>query len=180
MHIQEDQTVSIELDVLKVPLAAKKKIVVDVADMKISRDPDAVLMTLALGSCVGLAVHDPVAQVGGMIHFMLPLSTKDPQKARCNPCMYGDTGIPLLFHTMYEAGAKKENMRVVIAGGASVLHGVTSDIGGHNITIARKLLWKNGVIIAAEDTGGTIPRTLYLDVASGKTWFTNNGRIFEL
>jgi len=167
-------------DTPEVPLAARKKVVVDVADMKVLCGVNAVLMTLALGSCIGLAVHDAETRTGGMIHFMLPLSSKGPEKAQVNPYMYGDTGIPLLFRKMYEAGARKENMRVVMAGGASVLRGISSDIGSQNITITRKLLWKNQVIIAAEDVGGTLPRTLYLDVEYGKTWFTNNGNKFEL
>ncbi len=159
---------------------AKRKIIVDVADMKISTDINSVIMTHALGSCVGLAVYDMDAGIGGMIHFMLPLSSGDPEKARLNPYMFGDAGIPLLFRKMYKAGAKKENMRVVMAGGASVLRGVSSDIGSQNVTITRRLLWKNQIIIAAEDAGGSLPRTLFLDVENGKTWFTNNGKRFNL
>jgi|UniRef100_A0A7C5YUG7 chemotaxis protein CheD len=167
-------------EALNISIETKKKVIVEVADMKISNDTNVILMTLALGSCVGLAVYDPVVKVGGMIHYMLPLSAKNIEKSHINPYMFGDTGIPILFRRLYDAGAKKENMRVVMAGGASVLKGVSSDIGNQNITIARRLLWKNQIIICKEDVGGDIPRTLYLDIESGKTWFSHNGTVFEL
>ena len=82
------------------------RVVVGIAEMKVSSDPEDILVTHALGSCVGIVLHDPVAGVGGILHYMLPLSSLDPVKAAKNPFMFGDTGIPEFFQAVYRAGAK--------------------------------------------------------------------------
>ncbi|MGB7569634.1 MAG: chemotaxis protein CheD [Chitinivibrionales bacterium] len=154
---------------------------VGVSDMKLSNAAGDVVVTHALGSCLGVAIHDAKACVGGILHYMLPLSQVDAVKARDNPYMFGDTGIPLLFEKAYEQGATKDNLRVVITGGAQVFEQRDFfDIGKRNIVIARKLFWKNNVMIAAENVGDHIPRTLYLEIGSGKTWFSSHGQTKEL
>jgi chemotaxis protein CheD len=155
--------------------------VIGVSDMKLSGSPGDILVTHALGSCIGISIHDPIARVGGILHYMLPLSKTDEEKASRNPCMFGDTGIPYLFHEAYRLGARKENIRVVIAGGARVIASSDMfDIGKRNIVIARKMFWKSNVLIDTEDVGGTSPRTLYLEVGSGHTWYTSYGTVTEL
>jgi chemotaxis protein CheD len=123
------------------------KYVVGVSDMVLSTRAGDELVTHALGSCIGIAIHDAVAGIGGILHYMLPLAKVDPVKAAANPFMFGDTGIPLLFEKAYDLGARKERLRVVIAGGAQVFekHDIF-DIGKRNIVIARKLFWKNNIL----------------------------------
>ena len=94
------------------------KHIVGVADMKISASADDLLITYALGSCLGITIYDPISAVGGMLHVMLPLSTIDPAKASANPYMFVDTGVPRLFIDCYKAGARKERLVVKVAGGA--------------------------------------------------------------
>jgi len=155
--------------------------VVGISEMKISRDREDTIITHALGSCIGVAIFDPVAGVGGILHYMLPLSSIDLEKAAKNPFMFGDTGIPAFFQAAYKAGAKKESLRVAIAGGARVIETDNRfDIGSRNVVIARKLFWKNAVLIAAEDVEGTIPRTLFLEMKTGRCWFTSRGDVHEL
>lgn len=155
---------------------------VGISEMKIARDPEDVLVTYALGSCLGIAIYDPLARVGGMIHVMLPLSTAHPMKARDNPCMFVDTGVPRLFLEAYKAGARKERLLVSVAGGAS-LRGSTNDwfeIGKRNLLMLRKLLWRNGVLLQAEDVGGTHSRTMELEIRTGRVTISSNGRKWEL
>ena len=95
-------------------------ITVDIADYKVSADPDAVLITYALGSCIGVMVHDPIRKAAGLIHYMLPLSTTMPEKAKSRPAMFADLGIPLLFHAMYALGCEKQNLVVKVAGGGTL------------------------------------------------------------
>jgi chemotaxis protein CheD len=157
------------------------KYTVGVSDMKISAGRGDQIVTHALGSCIGIAIHDPVATVGGILHYMLPMSQIDLNKSQNNPFMFGDTGIPLLFQEAYKVGATKENLRVVMAGGAQVFEQRDFfDIGKRNTVIARKLFWKNHIMIAAENVGDHIPRTLYLEVGSGKTWFSSHGQTVDL
>ena len=143
---------------------------VGVGEMKIARNPGEVLITYALGSCLGLVIHDPVVGVGGLLHAMLPLSTIDPDKARINPARYVDTGVPKLFADCYRAGAVKERLVVSVAGGAALQNreGDSFQIGQRNLLMLRKLLWKNGVLIKAEDVGGSSWRTLSLHIGSGE------------
>lgn len=149
--------------------------------MKLSSSASDTLVTHALGSCVGVTIYDPVATVGGMLHYMLPQSSIDEKKAQSNPYMFADVGIPRFFREAYKRGAKKENMRVVIAGGAQVFS--RNDffaIGKRNVVMARKMFWKNNVLIAAEHVGSNIARTLYLDMSNGSTWITSNGERIDL
>jgi chemotaxis protein CheD len=147
------------------------KHIVGVADMKLSSQPGDQLITYALGSCLGIAIHDPLAGVGGLLHVMLPLSTIDPEKARHNPYMFVDTGVPKLFLACYQAGAQKQRLVVKVAGGASVHgDGEESDhfqIGKRNFVMLRKLLWRNGILLNAHDVGGSHSRTMMLEVGSG-------------
>ena len=83
------------------------KIIVGVSDMKLSAQEGDQVVTHALGSCVGIAIYDASAGVGGILHYMLPLSQVDPAKAAANPMMFGDVAIPLFFEQSYRLGAKK-------------------------------------------------------------------------
>lgn len=142
---------------------------VGMADLRVTADADSMLVTYALGSCIAVMVHDPIRHVGGLLHYMLPQSTLCPEKAGANPAMFADTGVPLLFEQMYRHACKKADLIVKIAGGANVCddHG-TFEIGRRNYLILRKIFWKAGVTIAAEDVGGASSRTTRLFVGSGR------------
>ena len=147
------------------------EIIVGISDLKVSNNIDDVLVTYALGSCVGITVYDPMAKVGGLLHFMLPESSLDMRKAGENPAMFADTGIPLLFKTCYELGAKKKRMIVKVAGGASILDDANFfRIGQKNVTAMKKLFWKNSVFIEGEDTGSNCNRTFSIHISTGKVF----------
>jgi len=150
---------------------------VGVADMKVSNDPEAVLATYSLGSCIGIAIYDAVARVGGLLHYMLPESTLDPEKAKKNPCIFADTGIPALFKAAYKLGAKKQRIKVVIAGGSQILDQKGFfNIGKRNETAVRKMFHRNNVIIDYTDVGGVVNRTIKLAVDNGDVWLKVSGK----
>jgi len=152
------------------------KIIVGMADMGVSSDPEATLITYALGSCIGVAVHDPATQVGGLLHFMLPESKLDPQKAQKNPWMFADTGIPLFFKELYRLGGDKRRLRVTVCGGAQVMDAEGYfNIGKRNYMALRKIFWMNNVLIRAEAVGGQVNRTVRLELSSGKVWVKTSG-----
>jgi len=156
------------------------KHVVVVSDMKTGRDGD-LLITHALGSCLGLAVYDPVAKVGGLLHAMLPLSKINKDKARSNPYMFVDTGVPVIFKTLYEMGAQKKRLIVKAAGCGNPLgKNEMFKIGERNHTLLKKLLWKNNVLLKAEDVGGTKSRTVRFDVSTGQVIISSGGTESEL
>ena len=155
-------------------------IIVGVSDMKVSNDADAVLIAYSLGSCIGISVYDPVAKVGGLLHFMLPESKLDEGKAQKNPFMFADTGIQALFEAAYKLGAVKERMKVVVIGGAKILDQKSFfNIGKRNHIAARKIFWKNKIMIDYEEVGGSVNRTIKLSIKTGETWLKTLGQEFR-
>ncbi len=143
--------------------------VVGISDLKVSNKAGEWLVTYALGSCIAVAVYDPQVKVGGLLHYMLPDSTLDPEKAREHPGMFADTGIPLLFKSCYKLGAEKRRMIIKIAGGARIMDDTNYfRIGQKNLTALRKIFWKNNVLIDAEDIGENFNRTVRLEISTGK------------
>lgn len=156
-----------------------QRIVVGIADMKISSGPGIDILTYALGSCLGLAIYDPVSKVGGMLHAMLPSSQVAPDKAAANPAMFVDTGVPELFKACYRAGAVKQRLIVAAAGCARLTDPTASDvfqIGRRNMVMLRKLLWKNGVLLSVHDTEGNDSRTMILSLDAGTVQIGIRGR----
>ncbi|MGE5258449.1 MAG: chemotaxis protein CheD [Hyphomicrobiales bacterium] len=146
-----------------------------VGDMKTGRTGD-MLVTHALGSCLGLMAFDPVVRLGGLLHAMLPLSGINPEKASANPAMFVDTGVPLLFKALYEQGAVKGRLVVKAAGCGSPLgQNEVFKIGERNYTVLKKLLWKNNILLEAEDVGGPASRTIHFEVSTGRVFLSSNG-----
>jgi chemotaxis protein CheD len=158
------------------------ELIVGISDLKVSNNPADVLITYALGSCIGVAVFDPKARVGGLLHFMLPDSILNPNKARTMPAMFADTGITLLFKSCYAVGAEKKRMIVKVAGGASILDDTNYfRIGQKNITAMRKIFWRNNVLIDSEDTGNHFNRTVKLELSNGRCILKSaNGMVKDL
>lgn len=150
---------------------AMNSLIVGISDCKVTRDAEAVLVTYALGSCIAVAMHDPVTKASGMLHYMLPESATDSKKAEQNPFMFADTGIPRLMDAMKSAGSVPKRLVVRLLGGAQVLdnEGVFQ-IGKRNYLAARRILWKAGILIAAEAVGGEVSRTTRLEVGTGRLW----------
>ncbi len=153
------------------------KKIVGVADMAISKHPEGDLITYSLGSCIAIVIYDPTVKVGGMLHYMLPESGIDLEKARKAPAMFADTGIPLLFKQSYQLGATKKNLVVKVVGGAQIMdeNGVFN-IGKRNYLALRKIFWKNNVMVSAEHVGGNVNRTVRLEVASGRVVLKVSGQ----
>jgi len=154
--------------------------IIVVGDMKTGEQED-LLVTYALGSCLGLIVYDPEIKIGGILHAMLPLSKINRDKAQANPYMFVDTGVPTLFKTLYEMGAIKSRLVVKAAGcGNPMGRNEMFKIGERNYTVLKKLLWKNNILLKAEDVGGTKSRTVNFDLSSGQTIISSGGVKEEL
>ena len=153
-----------------------KVLVVGISDCKVSSDREAALMTYALGSCIGVALHDPRTRVSGLLHFLLPESDMDKDKARANPSMFADTGIVSLLDSMRQQGGITSGLRAAVIGGAQVISGHEMfQIGKRNHMAARKALWKAGVLTELEAVGGGVSRTVRIDVATGAVWVREGG-----
>ncbi|MCL2577418.1 MAG: chemotaxis protein CheD [Defluviitaleaceae bacterium] len=143
-------------------------IIVGMADLKAAKSPD-VLKTLGLGSCIGIALYDPVTKVAGLAHIMLPDSKAITNNQ--NDAKFADTGVIKLIAEMERMGARKINMRAKIAGGAQMFaFNATNDslrVGDRNAEASKKILQKVGIKLVAEETGANFGRTVELYAEDG-------------
>ena len=150
---------------------------VGMADLNIAKSPDS-LTTLGLGSCIGLTLYDPVAKIGGLVHYMLPESTK--LKNNSNIAKFGDTGIRELYKKMIEKGASPTRMVAKIAGGAKMFEvsGLSSvgNVGERNAEEAKIILKELKVRLVAEDTGLNYGRTVVLNCENGEYLIKSVGK----
>lgn len=141
---------------------------VGMADLKVGRAPDT-LTTLGLGSCIGLTLYDPVAKVGGLVHYMLPDSTK--LRNNTNIAKFGDTGIRELLRQVIALGANQRRLVSKIAGGACMFEtsGLSSvgNVGKRNAEAAKTILKELRIPLIAEDTGLNYGRTVELNCETG-------------
>lgn len=145
-----------------------QRVVVGVGDMSVSNNIAITLSTYALGSCIAVAAYDPVAKAGGLLHLMLPESSISPEKATTQPAMFADTGLPLLFRALIGVRADRSRLRLFVAGGASVLTGNDNfKIGERNIRATQVWLQQQGFSVRGSAVGGTISRTVHLDISTG-------------
>lgn len=135
---------------------------VGMADMKTASPPDG-LITMGLGSCVAVALRDPVTKVGGMVHVMLPDSNAI-RGEHANPAKFADTGIAELISQMEAKGARRTRLTAKLAGGATMFTvSSKSDwglIGKRNVESCRKVLEQFRIPVLAESTGENYGRTV--------------------
>ncbi len=154
----------------------KTRIIIHVSDAKVSNDPADVLTTYSLGSCIGVCLYDPATKIGGMLHYQLPDSKMDTERAKKKPFMFADSGMKIMIEKLVSMGAMKKRMKVKIAGGAAMDAGPKGfDIGKRNHLAIRKILWKNGMFIDAEDVGGNSPRNMYMNMDIGDVTIRSGG-----
>lgn len=147
----------------------RKTLVVGVADMAVSNDSSAEIVTYSLGSCLGITIYDPAKKIGGLLHLMLPDSKIDAARATSAPYMFVDTGVPRLFHAAYNLGADRNRLAIKVAGGAQLLdQQKIFNIGARNFEALGKLLAQNGLKAHAADIGGLSSRTVRLDLTTGQ------------
>ncbi len=154
---------------------------VGIGEWAVSRDPEDEIKTYALGSCIAVVIVDVKLFVVGLIHIALPDSTIDAERAAKTPGYFADTGLPLMIEEMKRHGAVRQNVRVKLVGGASVMDdkGIF-DIGKRNLLAAKRILWKSSLGAVAEDTGGDISRTVTVRVADGTTLISSGQKRWEL
>jgi chemotaxis protein CheD len=149
---------------------------VNISDAKVSKNVGDTIVTYSLGSCIGVMLYDPHIPVAGMLHFQLPTATMDPERAKKQPHLFGDSGLESLLNLMAANGANKKRIKVKLAGGAKMFEGSENfDIGKRNHASIRKALWQHGLFIDKEDVGGASARTVNIQVADGQITVKSGG-----
>lgn len=142
--------------------------IVNISDMKLSADREDVIVTYSLGSCLGVTVYDPKAGIGAMVHCLLPHAGAARDKARANPYMFVNTGVAMMVRKLMDRGAEKRRIIFKAAGGANMRGDNLFSTGARNFEALGKLLSRNSVTLAASNVGGTIPRTIFLHLDTGR------------
>lgn len=141
---------------------------VGIADLNVAKSPGKII-TVGLGSCIGITLYDRINKIGGLLHIMLPDSNQF--KNISNPLKFPDLGIPIMIDNMKEKGANVRNLKAKISGGASMFNfldkSMIMDIGKRNIQAVKKNLNELSIPILAEEVGGKKGRTMILDTSSG-------------
>ena len=144
------------------------EIKVGIADLNVAYSPDK-LITVGLGSCVGIAIYDKEVGLGGLAHIMLPDSSQFNKVT--NEMKFADLAIPILVNDMIKKGAKLKNMKAKIAGGASMFNfsdkSIIMDIGKRNGVAVKNALKILSIPIVGEDIGGNKGRTLIFETING-------------
>ena len=141
------------------------ELMVRMGELAISDTPGDVLVSLGLGSCIGLALVDKRAGVAGLAHIVLPAATGTPKPESLNK--FADHAVPALVDGMVERGASRVFMQAALIGGASMFAGAGLEVGARNADAVRELVAGRRVPVVAEAVGGSQGRTVKVDVASG-------------
>jgi chemotaxis protein CheD len=157
---------------------ANAPLIVGLGDIKVSKDPQAIIRAIGLGSCIGIIAVSPRRRVAGMAHVVLPQSSIDPKKAEQKPGYFADTAVEGLLEAFKPFGVRNpRELMVKIAGGASIMdQNRAFDIGKRNILAVKKALMKNRLVPIAEDVGRNFSRTVWIDVATGLTYIRTAGK----
>jgi chemotaxis protein CheD len=158
-----------------------KKTVVDVSDVRFSRDAQEALLAPSLGSCVAVSVYDPLRRAGGLVIFMLPNAQEMAFTAGDeHPYMFADTAIPQFMRAAEAYGLEKAAMTINVVGGGQMMgQAGRSDVGGRNSAMARQLLTQLGLTPDVVDVGGHRNRTLTLRIADGEIEVNVAGQSLE-
>jgi chemotaxis protein CheD len=138
--------------------------IVGISDYKVAGEPD-VLITYALGSCIGTCLYDGLLRMAGLSHILLPESNICPGDP--NPMKYADTAIEALIKTMERAGASRARLTAKIAGGAKMFNCDGVSIGERNIEAIKYELARLNIRLIAEDTGRDYGRTVEFNPKDG-------------
>jgi chemotaxis protein CheD len=158
-------------------------IVVGVGEGRLSNRPSELLVTYALGTCLGVTAHDAQAGVGGLLHAMLPTSSINPEDSQVNPYKYVDTGVPRLLEGLFALGADPRRLVLTVAGGVWTKEREQKDsfqIGKRNMVMLRKVLWERNLLLKATEVGGEIPRGMTLLIRTGEVLVKMNGETRKL
>jgi chemotaxis protein CheD len=151
---------------------------VKIADLAVLRD-QGILITVGLGSCVGVALHDAENKVGGLAHILLSSSCQFGNRSNSfNPAKFADTAIPLLVEKMEKAGGRRIRFTAKIAGGSQLFtfQKTGISVGEKNIEAVRQTLKELEIPLRGEDVGGNFGRTMRFFIDSGKVVITTVGR----
>ncbi len=142
---------------------------VGMGEIMVAESPN-LLRAVGLGSCIAVTLYDRDTTIGGLAHIVLPCIEEAHNKS--NPARFSDVAIGMMIDEMMVQGARIQNVRAKIFGGANMFPEIissnsTMDIGMRNISAVREELEKHNIEIIAEEVGDHIGRTVLFDTGDG-------------
>lgn len=161
---------------------ATTNINIGISEFAVSNNADDILVTYSLGSCVGVSLFDPIAGVGGLIHCMLPSVSPVKKEEIINPITYVDSGVIIMLQKIFDLGGSRKSIICKVSGCGTTMNptGDLFKIGERNYTMLRKVLWKNNIFVKGELVGGSEPKTMYLEIGTGKVFVKHRNEKIEL
>lgn len=160
----------------------KNIVSVGLGELAVSDRPGDEIKTYGLGSCIAVVIYDRKRRIGGLLHVVYPESSVNEKRAIEQPGYFADTGVPLILRKMGLPGnANKRDILIRLTGGANMMDAEGRfNIGKRNLLAVKRELWKAGLGVYAEDAGGTISRTTWIDVGSGEMAIANGSNKWTL
>jgi chemotaxis protein CheD len=162
---------------VKPKAAVPREVIVRVADWA-AEQGDTVIVTLGLGSCVAIMLHDPAAKVGAMAHVLLP--SKSLARDTTNLAKFPETAVPLMLERLSALGAERRRIVAKLAGGASMFAALMTpgsiQMGERNVVASRNALHAAGLPVVAEAVGGSAGRSVRFSVADGRVVIRSVGQ----
>ena len=155
---------------------------IGIGEFAISNKQDDTLKTYGLGSCIAVVIYDRRRRLGGLLHVAYPESSVNERRAVEQPAYFADTGVPLFLKKMGLLGnVDKRDILVRLTGGANMMDAEGRfNIGKRNLLSVERELWKAGLGVYAEDAGGTISRTAWMDMETGRMTVANGSKEWTL
>ncbi|ADK82014.1 chemotaxis protein CheD [Sediminispirochaeta smaragdinae] len=154
---------------------------VGIGEFGVSARLEDEIKTYALGSCVAVIAYDQERHVAGLIHIALPEAKVNLDKAKKRPGYFADSGLPIFLQALEKQGANRRKLKIKLAGGASIMdENRQFDIGRRNMIAIKRFLWKVGLGVLREDVGGTISRTVRIEVKTGEVTISNAKSVWSL
>lgn len=145
-------------------------ITIGISEFRVARAP-GIIITYGLGSCVGIAIHDPAARIGALAHTLLP-AVPEGMTLPLKSAKFTDMAVDLMVEELLKSGCAADRLVAKLAGGASMFdpfyHTFRGDIGRRNVETAHNALARHGIAVAAEDTGADYGRTVEFHTATGE------------
>jgi len=150
---------------------------VGISEYKLTNSDQDIMVTYSVSSCLGVTLFDPVNNIGGLLHSMLPSSKLDPQRAKTHPGIFTDSGVTKLIEMMVDLGADASKLVAKVAGAAKPEgNNLVTEISSRHYQALNQVLDENQIPLVAADIGGTASRNVYLYMEDGKTLVSRAGK----
>ena len=156
--------------------AGRHRVIAKILPGEFYTTTDEITIATTLGSCVSACIWDTVAKIGGMNHFMLPITEKEAHEVNwgqrglvTDATRYGNYAMEHLINTILTHGGRRVNLMAKVFGGGKVLRKL-SDVGERNIAFVLSYLEQENIPVVSSDLGAGYSRKILFEPTTGKAF----------